>query len=68
MKEETLVMTIEFGNSHFNAIYLNNQLKLIASNGNMTTMEIHEESTGKDVKRNPNVLNSSPEHTQLLKM
>jgi len=38
MKEETLVMTIDFGGNHFNAIYLNNQLKLIASNGRIVTI------------------------------
>ncbi len=38
MKGEALVMTIDFGNDHFNAIYLNNQLKLIASNGRMITI------------------------------
>lgn len=35
MKAEAMVMTIDFGNNHFNAIYLNNELKLIASNGSM---------------------------------
>ena len=38
MKEEALVMTIDFGENHFNAIYLNNQLKLISSNGSMITV------------------------------
>jgi len=31
-------MTIDFGNNHFNAIYLNDQLKLIASDGRMITL------------------------------
>ena len=39
MKEETLIMTIDLGNKHFNAIYLNNQLKLIASDGGMITID-----------------------------
>ena len=30
-------MTIDFRKNHVNAIYLNNQLKLIASNGRMIT-------------------------------
>jgi hypothetical protein len=38
MKGEALVMTIDFGKNHFNAIYLNNQLKLISSNGSMITV------------------------------
>lgn len=52
MKEEALVMTIDFGNNHFNVIYLNNQLKLIAPNGRMITIEdtthpgVDEESAG----------------------
>ena len=35
MKTEVLVMTIDFGKNHFNAIYLNNQLRLIAPDGVM---------------------------------
>ena len=31
-------MTIDFGNNHFNAIYLNDQLKLIASDGRIITI------------------------------
>jgi hypothetical protein len=31
-------MTIDFGKNHFNAIHLNNQLKLISSNGCMITI------------------------------
>ncbi len=38
MKEEALVMTIDFGKNHFNAIYLNNQLRLISSDGCMITI------------------------------
>jgi hypothetical protein len=38
MKKEALVMTIDFGKNHFNAIHLNNQLKLISSNGCMITI------------------------------
>ena len=51
MKEEALVITIDFGSSHFNAIHLNNQLKLIASTGRMITINdttrvrAHEEGT-----------------------
>ena len=49
MKEEVLIMTIDFGNNHFNTIYLNDQLKLIASDGRMITVNdthirVHEES------------------------
>ena len=39
MKEEALIMTIDFGHDHFNAIYLNDQLKLIASSGSMITID-----------------------------
>jgi len=47
MKEETLIMTIDLGNKHFNAIHLNNQLKLIASDGGMITIDdtMREESS-----------------------
>jgi len=38
MKDEALVMTIDFRKNHFNAIYLNNQLKLISSNGRVITI------------------------------
>ena len=38
MKNEALVMTIDFGKNHFNAIHLNNQLKLISSDGCMVTI------------------------------
>ena len=38
MKKEALVMSIDFGKNHFNAIHLNNQLKLISSNGYMITI------------------------------
>ena len=38
MKEEALVMTIDFGINHFSAIYLNNQLKLVSSNGSMISI------------------------------
>jgi hypothetical protein len=51
MKEEALVMTIDFVKNHFNAIYLNNQLRLISSDGCMITIngpnvKAHEERTG----------------------
>lgn len=38
MKEEALVMTIDFRKNHFNAIHLNNQLKLISPNGCIITV------------------------------
>ena len=38
MKEEALIMTIDFGKNHFNAIYLNNQFRLISSDGHMITI------------------------------
>ena len=38
MKEEALVMTIDIGKNHFNAIYLNNQLTLISSDGCIITI------------------------------
>jgi len=38
MKEEALIMTIDFGKNHFNAIYLNNQLKLISPDGSIITI------------------------------
>ena len=38
MKNEALVMTIDFGKNHFNAIHLNNQLKLISSEGCIITI------------------------------
>jgi hypothetical protein len=41
MKEEALVMTIDFGKNHFNAIHLNNQLKLISCNECMITINDH---------------------------
>ena len=49
MKKEALVMTIDFGKNHFNAIHLNDQLKLIASDGRMITVNdtdsrTHQES------------------------
>jgi len=51
MKKETLIMTIDFGKNHFNAIHLNDQLKLIASDGRMLTINdtcvgAHEGSAG----------------------
>ena len=51
MNGQALVMAIDFGINRFNAIHLNNQLKLIARNGRMITIEdtthlkVHEEST-----------------------
>ena len=55
MKEQALVMTIDFGKNLFNAIYLNNQLKLISSNGHIITIndphiKPHEERG--DISRN----------------
>ena len=38
MKSEVLVMTIDFGENHFNAILLDNQLKLISPAGTMITV------------------------------
>jgi len=38
MKEEALVMMIDFGKNHFNAIYLNEQLRLISPGGCMITI------------------------------
>jgi len=38
MKREALVMTIDFGKNHFNAIHLNHQLKLTSGNGLMITI------------------------------
>ena len=38
MKIEVLVMTIDFGENHFNAILLDNQLKLISPAGTMITV------------------------------
>jgi hypothetical protein len=38
MKEEAIVITIDFGINHFSAIYLNNQLKLVSSNGSMISI------------------------------
>jgi hypothetical protein len=37
MKSDVLVMTIDFGKNHFNAIILDNQLKLISPAGTMIT-------------------------------
>jgi hypothetical protein len=52
MKEEALVMTIDFGKNHFNAIYLNNQLKLISSNGSMITVAGPEQFEAPEETRN----------------
>ena len=38
MKSDVLVMTIDFGVNHFNAILLDNQLKLISPAGTMITV------------------------------
>ena len=38
MKSEAIVMTLDLGTNHFNAILLDNQLKLISSNGSMITL------------------------------
>ena len=38
MKSEAMVMTLDFGKNHFNAIFLNKQLKLISSNGTIITI------------------------------
>ena len=38
MKEEAIVMTIDFGKNYFNVIHLNNQLKLISPGGCMITI------------------------------
>ena len=57
MKTESLVMTIDFGKNHFNAIYLNNKLSLIASNGRMIFVNNiilagpHEESADLQTKQ-----------------
>ena len=48
MKNESLVMTIDFGKNHFNAIYLNDQLKLIASDGSMFTINDNHVSAHKE--------------------
>ena len=38
MKSDVLVMTIDFGENHFNAMLLDNQLKLISPAGTMITV------------------------------
>jgi hypothetical protein len=38
MKSEAIVMTLDFGKDHFNAILLGNQLKLVSSNGGIITL------------------------------
>lgn len=38
MKSEAIVMTIDFGKNHFNAILLDKQLKLISSKGSIITI------------------------------
>ena len=58
MKEEALVMTIDFGKNHFNAIYLNNQLKLISPEGCMITInDPHVKTHGKRTEISTNLLN-----------
>jgi len=56
MKEEAMIMTIHFGNNHFNAIYLKNQLRLITSSGRMINVEdmtsVRTCEEGKDLSRN----------------
>jgi len=38
MKSEAIVMTLGFGRNHFNAIALDNQLKLISNGGNIISI------------------------------
>ena len=38
MKSEAIVMTVDFGRNHFNAILLDEQLKMISSNGNIISL------------------------------
>lgn len=38
MKSEAVVMTIDFGRNHFNAILLERQLKLISSKGSIISI------------------------------
>ena len=52
MKEEAIVMTIDLGINQFSAVVLNNQLKLISSDGRMISisdpgsLDANEESKG----------------------
>ena len=42
MKNEAIVMTVDFGINYFNALLLDKQLKLISSNGNILTLRDDE--------------------------
>jgi len=57
MKSEILVMTIDFGENHFNAILLDNQLKLISPAGTMITVrDDNRVTTRKQAEQAINIL------------
>ena len=46
MNNEAVVMTIDFGRDHFNAIVLNGQLKLILTDGTIINIRENANSGG----------------------